>query len=780
MLFKKIFFIPVLFLLLIDISNVHSYSKTCASYFLRTDSGEIINPISGKNSDKPYSTKQTCGPCHDYEKISKGYHFNMDWDKADDNRFKNTDTPWLVSTGLTGSMTTIGYYQLAKKQNNSSDDIDLTSFAFASRSFITKQGFIKPSCAGCHAGGGLFEHDRNGLRYDEHLKANPELANSFDGDYYQSKWDKSGVIEVDCFFCHSNRYNLSTRISQIKDLNFKWAGIAAAGIGQIYGKVTDNQVPKIVYNKRLFNEDGSFVMPSMIGKPGAKNCLLCHATIDTGKRGTSWGDRLNPDTHHLAGLTCIDCHFGDINHNLAKGNTLANNVRNDLDNTMRSCEECHTTGYKGATLMKHKTIRKDHLEKLSCQACHIPQLNRSAIGAMYLNIGRFNKHGQINAKKYGQGEPWKPAYIKRKTGYKNTEKIFPVNPIYSVLFTNKNKSGQYYPLFLSEVEKAYKLCKNNLSKRDKEYDFHNIEDVKLMLTTLESALSSNKRFKQITPCFHNAGNLYSLDKNSDIVKEQDNTWVKKIPFFSISHNVAPLSKSLGKNGCKDCHSNESHMFNGPVVVDYFGDNGKPSFTTTGSLLGIDESALKVNLFFHLYLSKILPFISICLLITIAFFGFRFFYLKQSNLSGGQNQSEFIFTFFLIVVFATIIVTAHLLIYGNTAIITSLGDKLMGYTGFFDIFLIIISAVLFVYFVQKYKTNKTISWILNINATFLLITGLILYNKNVFPIKIIFTIMILHGIFAVIFAGMLTWFIYLKLLPTPNSEGLSSVKKAINS
>ncbi len=110
----NIFFL--LLFLMANMSDAYGFSKTCTSYFLRNDEGQIINPISGKNADQPYSTKQTCGFCHDYAKISKGYHFNMDWDKADDNMYKDTETPWLVSTGLTGSQTTVAYYQLAKKK----------------------------------------------------------------------------------------------------------------------------------------------------------------------------------------------------------------------------------------------------------------------------------------------------------------------------------------------------------------------------------------------------------------------------------------------------------------------------------------------------------------------------------------------------------------------------------------------------------------------------------------------------------------------------------------
>ena len=48
-------------------------TMTCPPFYLRTDQGKIINPFTGQNADEPYSTRQTCGECHEYEKITKGY-----------------------------------------------------------------------------------------------------------------------------------------------------------------------------------------------------------------------------------------------------------------------------------------------------------------------------------------------------------------------------------------------------------------------------------------------------------------------------------------------------------------------------------------------------------------------------------------------------------------------------------------------------------------------------------------------------------------------------------
>ena len=49
----------------------------CPPIFLRDENGNIINPVSGINADVPYSPKQTCGKCHDYDKITMGFHFQQ-------------------------------------------------------------------------------------------------------------------------------------------------------------------------------------------------------------------------------------------------------------------------------------------------------------------------------------------------------------------------------------------------------------------------------------------------------------------------------------------------------------------------------------------------------------------------------------------------------------------------------------------------------------------------------------------------------------------------------
>ncbi len=79
------------------------------------------------------------------------------------------------------------------------------------------------------------EFDRDGKRYDQRLKAEPQLAQSLDGDYFKSQWDKTGVVEADCIICHLPGYNAKERSKQLIFQNYKWATVAASGIGEVKG-----------------------------------------------------------------------------------------------------------------------------------------------------------------------------------------------------------------------------------------------------------------------------------------------------------------------------------------------------------------------------------------------------------------------------------------------------------------------------------------------------------------------------------------------------------------
>lgn len=105
------------------------------------------------------------------------------------------------------------------------------------------------------------EFDREGHRYDS-VMTDPNSGmisggnNELDGDYYKARWDRSGVLEADCFICHMPEYNFSARKEQIGKLNFRWAATAGSGLASVAGSVKEGTPVKVDYDKSCFDKDG--------------------------------------------------------------------------------------------------------------------------------------------------------------------------------------------------------------------------------------------------------------------------------------------------------------------------------------------------------------------------------------------------------------------------------------------------------------------------------------------------------------------------------------------
>lgn len=115
-----------------------STEGVCPAFHLFDEEGNVIDPVHGANADRPYSPKQTCGKCHDYEKITKSYHFTMGKghaptpDQADRCR-------WALSPGqYGGTWSTPGplFPYLSPKKNASPRTMDLTSFTVVGQSQV--------------------------------------------------------------------------------------------------------------------------------------------------------------------------------------------------------------------------------------------------------------------------------------------------------------------------------------------------------------------------------------------------------------------------------------------------------------------------------------------------------------------------------------------------------------------------------------------------------------------------------------------------------------------
>ncbi|MFW6171712.1 MAG: hypothetical protein ACODAD_14585, partial [Planctomycetota bacterium] len=326
----------------------------CPPFQLRDEEGNVINPVAGENADRPYSPKQTCGECHDYEKITRGYHFMQGKGEAP-TADQKARCLWASTPGNYGGTWCSPaplYKYLSPKDNESAATMDMTSFTF----------FTSP-CGACHPGGGSGEFDREGKRYDEWMSDpasgfSPGGENNFDGDYHKARWSETGVLEADCLLCHMPEYRLSERKKQLGAWNFRWAATAGAGFASVRGSVSENEPVKVTYEESHFNDDGT-VEPHIVRQPRDEACLSCHAKPGWKKRGANFRSRT--DVHLRADVKCVDCHpagssatdpriSGHEQHQLGKGDDPGGHVRDDLNNTCVSCGDCHDSGRMGAPI----------------------------------------------------------------------------------------------------------------------------------------------------------------------------------------------------------------------------------------------------------------------------------------------------------------------------------------------------------------------------------------------------------------------------------------------
>jgi len=516
------------------------------------------------------------------------------------------------------------YNYLSKKTNSSAKEMDMTSFTF-----------ITNGCATCHPGGGPLEYDREGFRYDKHMEEMGFIAggtNNFDGDYYQTHWNRSGVIEADCNLCHLPEYDYKSRNDHLAKFNFKWMATVGSGLAVVEGSIKDTVEVKVKYNLAKFGPDGKVSM-HLVREPRNETCLNCHSKPQWKKRGSSFTEFT--DVHIAKGVKCVDCHVsgsmasdprikGKEVHQFGKGDDPSGWVRNDLDNTVRTCNDCHTTGYLNAPIAKHLWLPDLHLDKLSCQVCHIPQRKvKSALVQVsdiynpgtkispppkYVwtfydqNMNYWNHYGELTmfTAKDQPSDPFIPRYAKYKG------QIFPVNAVHSAwpgIYT-EGKKGLDQP----KMKDIYGMWMTHRKDKSKYPELSKIIDNNSdTIPEVNTAEEIDAFINSVTVCLTDLG--YDLtgkkvvwvnnDKmylnGTDYKMLEKETW-ESSPYASVykySHDVFPANVGLGIKGCTDCHSLKSDMFYAQIVKYPFGDDGNP--VTEPQYKRLDMSGFMIGL-----------------------------------------------------------------------------------------------------------------------------------------------------------------------------------------
>ncbi|HEC80427.1 MAG TPA: hypothetical protein ENI43_04125 [Firmicutes bacterium] len=555
----------ILFAIIIGVIITSGLSKEEGETAAHIDITDYLLGMDGINppsEDNPFSTKMTCtsSGCHNYEQIICAYHFQQGrshylpknhpcYDENDWGMYSK----WcalpnkFVSAGIDPSGETFDDYKYTK------------------------------SCGICHPGAGPMELDLNGERHTE------------------GGFADNNVVEASCMMCHQQfGYDHLARNKNIVAGRFKIAN--AAGMG-------------------FYDGDGNYTgthTPFAIGPPTDSNCNNCHGgerydqlTIvketknaygfdvlfkkpkcDIYKRGFFWCYEC--DVHFKGGLKCIDCHSAFRGHQIAKGGITDCTQHESLDYAgFLNCSECHSNNNTfGAPVYDHDKFPSDHLEKISCQTCHIPYIEFAAFDYMDWSIGE-NKVGGAVAWKGGKMKPDEYAL-----GGFSFQDIEGFKPTYA-WFNGKSRMDEdgrpYLPGPCDRTDPGAKIMPFNtpvVAWWDVGYEEDSVDSVKI---TEENRTTTYYHGKPIpTEDIVSAANTipnFTSDENGngmfdigDITDEKMSALTEKIKekyphavlreipiYFSLSHNVSPAEEALG-NSCTDCHAPGSHFFFGKTRV----------------------------------------------------------------------------------------------------------------------------------------------------------------------------------------------------------------------
>ncbi len=486
---------------------------------------------------------------------------------------------------------------MAKKTNQHSSEIDKSTF------------FIVQNCGACHPGGGFGEYDRKGSLYynEETKKFGYEISHYdpiLDGDYtplstgdpnYGAPWDRSGLSQADCLICHLKGYQWTERGATLRGGFFKHAPTVGAGWANLRlsqdgpGNVKVEEINVDYAKKEIADFENLHLR--IVRRPPDENCWFCHAISDGKKRGRQWGPET--DIHKAKGLDCVSCHPSDKEHNLAKGDTIQETVRDDLDNSMHSCEDCHFRGKdKKAPRYRHPFSPR-HMKKIACQTCHLPYQTTSADlvydlstgSAIVYDTSKFLSNDPLDPrKKIPEAGPnaWYPTLREFKG------RIVPAKSLVVIYWGDLDDTTNVVkPIFLWKIRDLKKPPLND-DDGDGIPEMNTLDEIKSFLKALkEKDKFGNPVAKH--PVLMKGGSLYQLDKKGEVEKVKHEQAMTLD--FSLSHNIVSGPNVIGSRGCKDCHSKNSPFFLRKILIDPYDEMGNPIYIENWERLGIDQEKL---------------------------------------------------------------------------------------------------------------------------------------------------------------------------------------------
>jgi hypothetical protein len=493
----------------------------------------------------PFSTKKTCGACHDYDKISTGWHFNS----ADSAVLSGRPgQPWIYADPYSATQIPLSLRNWPGTYRP--EQIGLNNF-----SFLATFGRQMP-------GGGVGDKEE------------------FQSLEMYWRWQVSGEFEINCLSCHDaeRSHDQSLQALQILRENFRWAATASSGFASVQGTAKglpdtydiysgsapdiQQEPPQVTYQSERFNEKGEVFFDIARHIPNDR-CYFCHSTktIDP-EKNERW--ETIEDVHIKAGLKCVDCHRHGLDHKMTRGYEVQSSSISQTPLASLTCKGCHLgsndknniprSGRLGAPKPLHLGIPPIHFEKLSCTTCHSGNWPKDE--TISIKTSMAHALGLPKTNKSDQAMPHiiSPVYAIGSDG-----KIAPHNLIWPS-FWAEMQGNEIIPLrkevFLPVVRKRIGYIDSLATGNWPQLADSHLVDV--LDSLQESGLVSHK------PVYVGGGKIYYLDEKRILILKNHQSAAPYI--WPLAHDVRPALQSLGVKGCTDCHATGSNFYFGSVPI----------------------------------------------------------------------------------------------------------------------------------------------------------------------------------------------------------------------
>ncbi|MFQ5708917.1 MAG: hypothetical protein ACE5HO_15780 [bacterium] len=507
---------------------------------LYDEEGSLIRP--GMERMLPFSTKQTCLPCHDYRKISSGWHFNAAKPNVPAGR---RGEPWILVDRITATQLPLSYRDWAGTYHP--DELNITPMQFI-------------QLFGRHMPGGS-------IGDDEEMQAAENVM----------RWWVSGKLEVNCLSCHDAErgHDQAEFGTQTRKQNFRWAASATSGFASVRGAARDMPdnysvygslldvgrkiPPSVTYDETRFNAQGK-VLFDIVREVPNERCYFCHSTKVITGGSERW--EFDEDVHLMAGMKCVDCHRNGLDHAMIRGYEGEAEEYDKPVAATFTCKGCHlgeenskkpSSGRLGAPVPKHAGIPLIHFRKLTCTACHSgPWPDENAYNVKTSRAHALGTH-VVNRSDEALPHIVAPVFVEQKDG-----KIAP-HKMFWPSFWAKIKADGVQPINPTVV---WPIAAN-LVERDTlaTGDWPNLTEQQIV--GIMRGLVKND--SALTPAYVGGGQLYRLTESGELIAE-DHPAAKPYS-WAFAHDVRPATQSLGIRGCGDCHAIDSPFYFAQIGID---------------------------------------------------------------------------------------------------------------------------------------------------------------------------------------------------------------------